>query len=156
MGFKRYSFDWFTRVYLGLWMTPYWISFCLSPSVVIQFLECSYLFRLDNQIGMIYKLSQYHHAVSISRVWNAKMIEKVSNARLSSTTLISVDNLLIKSWLDDSRLFTTFECPVANQGKSKWRSRHSIDICLSRSILFFFNSFLSRQWCSHWCVMLKC
>ena len=56
------------ELYLGLWMTPYWIFFCLSPPAVIQFLECSYLFRLDNQIGMsLYKLSQYHHAVSISK-----------------------------------------------------------------------------------------
>jgi len=43
------------------------LDFLLSLAV-IQFLECSYLFRLDNQIGMsLYKLSQYHHAVAISK-----------------------------------------------------------------------------------------
>ena len=56
------------ELYLGLWMTSCLISFCLSPSAVIQFLEGSYLFRLDNQIGMsLCKLIQYHHAVSISK-----------------------------------------------------------------------------------------
>lgn len=63
----------FFKLYLGVMDTLYWISFCLQPSAVIQFLECSYLFRLDNPIGMSwYKLRQYYHAMAIKETVETK------------------------------------------------------------------------------------
>jgi len=50
-----------------------------------------------------YKLSQYHRSIALKETIETKP---------ENTTLISVDKLLNKYWLDYLELFTNFECLV--------------------------------------------